>query len=183
MCIELVTALMKMNKSGRVLMSHPIITPMDVAISILILQSSITLVSAVILLAGTGLLGMWDYQISSLLGILTTCIIAILLGFGIGLMNASIILKAPSYEKIWQLLSLPLFLLSGVFYVADLLPQEALDFLKYNPLLHITESMRDSFYRSWESSFVNYGYLVSFTTVTLFIGLFLQRTTHKRVRE
>ncbi len=183
MCIDLVNKIMTMNKSGRMLMTHPLITPLDIAISILILQSAITLIASIILLLGAGLLGLWDYKIASLLGILLTSITAILLGFGVGLMNVSIVVRVPSYEKIWQLLSMPLFILSGIFYVSDMLPREALDVLKYNPLMHITESMRDSFYRGWNSSFVNQQYLLFFTTVTIFLGLFLEKTTQKRVRE
>lgn len=181
--IGLANKMLQINKSSRVILSSTPATPFDISVAFLLSESLILLISATVILLGLGNLGYWDHQVDSLLGIMLTAIAAIALGYGVGLFNLSLSAIVPSYEKIWKILSMPLFLMSGVFFVADRnFPPVVIEILKYNPLLHITESMRDSFYRTWESTLFDLRYLLIFILCSSFLGLIMQKITQKRHR-
>ena len=183
LCMTLVNKIMAINKFGKPLMSHPMITPLDISFAVLLMESGILLIVTILIFLAMGLLNLWNYKIDSLLTILTTALFAIGIGYGVGLVNLAISIKIPTFPKVWQLMSMPLFIISGIFYTTERLPDVALEYLYYNPLLHITDSMRSGVYRNWEGSFNDFGYLTSFLIISVSIGLLLQRITEKKVRE
>lgn len=183
LCIGLTNKMLQINKSSRSILNSTPATPFDISIAFLLSETIILLISTAVILIGLGHFGYWDYRVDSLLGILLITITSIMLGYGVGLLNVSVSAIIPSYEKVWKILSMPLFLMSGVIFVADQrFPAEVIAILKYNPLLHIIEAMRDSFYRSWESTLFDMSYLLTFTIIALLIGLLMQKLTQKRQR-
>lgn len=183
LCIGLANKMLLINKSSRTILNSTHVTPFDISVAFLLSETLILLISAAVILIALGHFGYWNHQVDSLLGILLITLTTIILGYGVGLLNASVSAIIPSYEKVWKLLSMPLFLMSGVFFVADQrFPAEVLAILKYNPLLHIIEFMRDSFYRSWESTLFDMRYLLTFTVTALLMGLLMQKLTQKRQR-
>jgi capsular polysaccharide transport system permease protein len=183
LCMGLANKMLLINKSHRAILTSTPATPFDISIAFLLSETVIILISAMIILAGLGHFGYWDYRVDSLIGILLISITSITIGYGIGLLNMSITVIIPSYEKVWKILSMPLFLMSGVFFVADQrFPAEVISILKYNPLLHVIESTRDSFYRSWESTLFDISYILSFAISVLLAGLLMQKLTQARQR-
>lgn len=183
LCVTIINKVMGISQSGKPLFGHPMITPLDLSIAVLILESGILLIVSAVILISVGLLGLWNYEIDSLLTILMTIVTAIGIGYGVGLINLSISIKLPSYTKIWQLLSMPLFIISGIFFTSEGLPDAILEYLYYNPLFHITDSMRSGIYRSWNSDFADSTYMLNFVLISVFLGLLFQRLTDKKVRE
>jgi capsular polysaccharide transport system permease protein len=183
LCMTLINRVMSIDKFGKTLINHPMITPLDISIAVLLVESGILLIVSVLIFLTMGLLELWNYKIHSLLTILSTAMFAIGIGYGVGLVNLAINIKMPTYQKIWQLMSMPMFIMSGAFYTTERLPDSALEYLYYNPLLHITDSMRAGFYRSWEGDFSNYLYLTTFMVTSIASGLLLQRITERQVRE
>jgi capsular polysaccharide transport system permease protein len=184
LCIGLTNKMLNVNKaSSRMLLSSTPATPFDISIAFLLSESLVLFISTGIILTGLGAFGYWDYRVDSLLGVLLASIASIMLGFSVGLLNISIASIIPSYEKVWKILSAPLFLTSGVIFVADRrFPPEIIAVLQYNPLLHIIESMRDSFYRTWESTLFDLSYVLWFILYALAIGLGMQKITQNRER-
>lgn len=183
LCIGLANKMMQINKSHRSILSSTPVTPFDVSVAFLLSETLILLLSAAIILLGLGNFGYWDHKIDSLLGILLTVLASVALGYGIGLFNVSMAVITPSYEKIWKILSMPLFIMSGIIFVVDQrFPAEVLAILKYNPLLHITEAMRDNFYESWEGTLFDISYVLWFIISALLLGLLMQKITQARVR-
>lgn len=183
-CIIMATKMMTNQGTSKSLMTHSFITPFDTIIANLIIESTILLLAGVVIFTGVGLLGYWDYSYDSLIDILLMIIVSITLGFAIGLINAALAARFSLYPKFWGILTRPLFLTSGVFFVAsERFPPEVMAFLYYNPVLHITEWSRSAFYRTWESSLVDLKYLLGFTLTALFIGLVMQRLTEEKARE
>lgn len=165
-------------------MIHPVVTALDVLFAKLLVEVSLITVAAIVIFSGVGLFGYWDYSVDSLVQIILAFLTAIVLGFSVGLINTSITTKFAGYEKIWPLISKPLFFMSGIFYIAsDRFPQEVLNILYYNPVLHITEWSRSAFYDRWESSLLDFKYLYGFVLTTLFFGLVSQRLVRSEARE
>lgn len=183
-CVLMATQMIKSREQSKSLMTHPLITPFDTIVANLIIESGILLIAGAIIFIGVGLFGYWDFSYDSLLNILLMILISILLGFSVGLINASLSARFTFYPKIWSIITSPLFFMSGIFYVAsERFPPEVIAILYYNPVLHITEWSRSAFYRTWESSFVDFNYLIGFTLTALFIGLVTSRLTQEKARE
>lgn len=182
LCMTLVSRIMSIDKFGKQLIMHPMITPLDISFAVLIMESGVLLLVSAIIFLTMGLVGLWNYDIDSLFIILITALYAIGIGYGVGLMLLSISIRLPTFPKLWQIISMPLFIVSGIFYTTDRLPEAVLKYLYYNPLLHITDSMRSGFYRNWDGDFTSYTYLSTFFIVTLSCGLLLQRITEKKLR-
>lgn len=79
--------------------------------------------------------------------------LAALLAGGVGLMNAYLFLAFPAWERLWQVATRPLFIMSGVFFVFEDLPQEIRDFLWFNPVFHVTGIMRRGFYPTYAADY------------------------------
>lgn len=183
-CVLMANQIMSSSQQSKSLMTHPLITPFDTILANLIVESTILLLAAALIFTGVGYFGFWDFTYDSLIGIELVIITSIILGFSIGLMNAALASRFTFYPKVWSLLTRPLFFMSGIFYIAsERFPPEVLAVLYYNPVLHITEWSRSAFYRTWESSFVDYNYLLGFILVALFIGMASQRLMQEETRE
>ena len=71
------------------------------------------------------------------------------LSAGVGCLNAVLVTLMPSYKLIYTLISLPVLIMSGVFYVPALLPIEAQQIIIWNPVLHCVEWFRAAIYMDY----------------------------------
>lgn len=109
--------------------------------------------------------------------------ICTLVGLGVGLMNAVLFGLVPIWERIWPILSRPMFIASGVLFLYEDLPEGAQNFLWWNPLLHGTGLVRMGFYPTYHAEYVSviYCFLVSLSAIAL--GLIFLRSKHKKILE
>ena len=98
---------------------------------------------------------------------------AALLAAGMGLTNAYLFLAFPAWERIWQVATRPLFIVSGVFFVFEDVPQEVRHFLWFNPLFHVTGEMRRGFYPTYTADYVTPGYVVALGLGLALFGMLL----------
>ncbi|WP_149766945.1 ABC transporter permease [Paracoccus thiocyanatus] len=106
-----------------------------------------------------------------------------LLGTGVGTLNCYLMTTFPIWERVWQILTRPLFLISGIFFLYDMMPPKAQDLLWYNPLIHCTGLMRRGFYPTYEASYINQGYVIAISLILLLAGLALLERNHKKLLE
>lgn len=106
-------------------------------------------------------------SISSMLG---AFLLLFALSFSAGLAIEVYGTVFPELKKIFNLLMRPLFLLSGPFYTIGMIPQTYRPYLLWNPLLHLTDMIRDAAYQSYESK-AEPLYVIECTMVLLFLGL------------
>lgn len=176
--------IMNSNSANTALFGYPLVLPFDAMLARLILTTATTLLSFFATLLLLYQLNYWTPEIDSTLRTIGAISICVLLGFGMGLINAYLVLFFPSYPNIYSILTRPLMFMSGVFFLAsDQLPPAILNVLYYNPLLHCTEWLRSAFYNNWESKFTDFEYLIPCTFITLFLGLCTQRISNKKSRE
>ena len=177
--------IMQSNSANAALFGYPLVLPFDAMISRLILSSITTLLSFIATLLMLFQLGFWPPEVDSALQVLGAVLACSLLGFGVGLINAYLVLFFPSYPNIYSIITRPLMFMSGVFYLASdpVIPSSILNILYYNPLLHCTEWLRSGFYNGWDSKFTDFKYLTTVIVITLFLGLLTQRLSQKRARE
>jgi capsular polysaccharide transport system permease protein len=106
-----------------------------------------------------------------------------LTGLGVGLINCLLMGMFQVWERIWAVLSRPMFLISGVFFLYDDMPRVAQNILWWNPLIHGTGLVRIGFYPTYNGSYISlpYAFGVPLTLITL--GLLFLGQNYRTVLE
>lgn len=106
---------------------------------------------------------------------------ALWLGFGIGVLNCLLFSVFPFWPHVWSVLNRPLFLISGIFFMYDSVPDSFKIYLWLNPLTHIVGLMRKGFYSSYSADYVSVAYVAVWAGITSVVGLFFLRRYHKKI--
>lgn len=99
--------------------------------------------------------------------------LVMILGLGVGTLNCALIGLFPVWGVVWNIVTRPLFLASGIIYIYEDLPSLAQDILWYNPLIHITGLARVGFYSTYSPTYINVTYVALVSLVLLALGLLL----------
>lgn len=105
------------------------------------------------------------------------------LGIGVGTLNCYLMTTISLWERTWQILMRPLFIISGVFFLFSDLPALARDVLWYNPLIHTIGLMRVGFFATYKGDYISVIYVLVIASVTFVLGLLLLWRNHRRLME
>lgn len=106
---------------------------------------------------------------------------AMLLGFGLGAIGASIAGIFPMWGAVTSLVVMVSWAASGVIFVPEALPREIQVPLSYFPLLQCVEWMRSAYYEGYGLTLLDRGYVVSWGAGSLFASLALERLLRGRI--
>lgn len=97
-------------------------------------------------------------------------------GASFGLLMASLTYDRPRVRSMVRMTMFPLYLSSGVMFQVDTLPREYINWLLWNPMLHLVELSRHAFIPAYQpTDGVNAFYPLLMTLVILAWGLLLYR--------
>ena len=157
--------------ANKTLLQYPKMAPIDAIVARFVLQIytnalvSITILGAICWFALSDLPTVdWGKLTASLL-------LASVLGLVEAMINATLKSKYKLYDKIYSIITRPMFLLSGVFFLPDKMPHPYNEYLLYNPVCHVIMLFRQGFYPEYRASGLSIDYLTSFAFTLLFIGL------------
>ncbi len=105
--------------------------------------------------------------------VLSAVAMAAALALGAGLINAFLFQVFPAWERVWLIVTRPLFIISGVFFLFEDLPGEVREVLWFNPLFHVTGQMRHGFYATYHPDYVSPLFALALATVLILFGLML----------
>ncbi len=97
-----------------------------------------------------------------------------LLGAGFGIINGVIAMGFPTWGTGYGLVLVLMYMISGIYFVPDALPETVRNILSYNPSLQTVEWMRSAYYEGY-STILDKSYTVWFGLVTIFLGLIIER--------
>jgi capsular polysaccharide transport system permease protein len=106
---------------------------------------------------------------------------SVLLGLGVGVINAIIAAAYPLWATGYALFTIFLWFTSGVFYVAGALPEALRYPLSFNPIVHGVEWMRSAYYEGYGGAFLDKAYIIWFALSLLFVGLLLERVVRGKL--
>lgn len=162
------------------LLRYPAVSWVDAVLARFTLNAITGLVVMVLLLGSILLLA--DTRIMvEVLPVLEAIALVMLLGLGIGMINCALIGLFPLWEMIWSILTRPLFLASGIFFLYESMPPLAQEILWYNPLIHLIGLLRSGFYPTYEAAYVSHAYVAGFSLVALAFGLLLMGRFHREI--
>lgn len=166
--------------SNKSLLGFPQVTLFDAIIARVLLESAVMLFVFAFIISMAHLIG-FEIRIENPLGVLAVCLSMLLLGSGMGFVLGTISPIVPSTGQIASILfGRPLFLTSGLFFTADSIPEPFRTWLLYNPLLHLMELMRSSFFYEFESNYGSWAYAGSWAFGLLTFGMLTLQALKRR---
>jgi capsular polysaccharide transport system permease protein len=157
------------NKS---LLLFPSVTKLDTVIARLILQFLTACVAGVLIITSIRLLYGVNTPIDAA-PILLAIVYSSLIGLGTGLINIVLFNWIKWWSIVWGVISGPLYLVSGIIFIPEILPPKMAYFASWNPLIHVVALGRRGFFQTYDAKFVDLFYLSWFTAIVLVIGLWL----------
>ncbi|WP_085034511.1 ABC transporter permease [Ensifer aridi] len=169
-------------KANKALLSYPVVSPFDAIVSRFVLQlMTDALVTIVILMMIVELADVT--QPMNVAGMVKAAGAAAVLGLGVGTINIVMFARFALYEQIFGIINRPLFMISGVFFLPENLPNPFREFILYNPLVHIIMWFRSSIYLEYRAGGLDTGYVIEFAFVCFAAGLALLTTSMREIRE
>ncbi|GHC51835.1 ABC transporter permease [Neogemmobacter tilapiae] len=157
---------------SRSLLRYPAVRFFD-AILARVLLNLVTHMAVMVLIFSSMILLFETRTIVDLRWILMATAMATAFGIGVGMVNAFLMPMFPIYASLFSIATTPLFLISGVIFLFDEMPNSAQDILWYNPLVHIIAMMRRGFYGQYEASFVSPLYVFGVSLLLAVVGYIL----------
>lgn len=169
------------TSSNRGLLFYPQVKPLDLVVARVVLEvMTWTLVFAILVSAEALILG--HLQIDSLLLVFCGFALCSLLGGALGMLLGILSLYMASMERLSGALLRPMFWLSGIFYTANGVPMNVLGVIKYNPVLHCVELVRDGWFPAYHSRHVEPLFPLTVGLLLLLLALILERTSRAKVQ-
>lgn len=163
---------------SRALLFYPAVTWVDAAAARFILTTLTEVVVMTIIFTGIIILTN-DRSLIDLVTVVEAVCLAAYLGLALGTLNCALFGLFDVWMQIWGILSRPMFLISGIFFLYEDMPATAQNFLWWNPVLHITALMRRGFYSTYDASYVSVLYVLGLSTIILFMGIVLLGRYHR----
>ncbi|MEM1312983.1 MAG: ABC transporter permease [Pseudomonadota bacterium] len=167
-------------RANRALLKYPNVTIYDALVARATLQT-LTNVMVTIVILGTAIL--WSGQRVQLdfAQIFPALAAATLLAFGMGTLNATLFPLFPVYERLFNIVNRPLFIISGVLYIPEMLPATLQELQSWNPLAHVISAFRAGVYPSYSPVQDDLLYVSSCGLAALLAGLLLLRRNADRL--
>ena len=177
---DLVNKLASALRFSRPLLAYPAVTFMDALLARFVLNLGTHIVVGLIVVGGI----LVTFETATILRpgpIALAVAMAAVLAFGVGVFNCLMLTAIPVWDRLWQIVSRPLFVVSGIFFILEDVPQPFRDWLWFNPLIHITGEMRRGVYATYEPTWVNPAYVFAIGLVPAVFGLMLLRRHHREL--
>ncbi|CAP42641.1 ABC transporter permease [Bordetella petrii] len=166
--------MMEAINANRPLFAYPNIKPFDTFLARLIVECSLSACIYVLLLCAMGFWLGYDISIHAPLSWFVALLTGIAFAFGLGLVLCVVGEAMPNSKTFIRLMFLPLYLISGVIFPIWILPIRYMEWLLWNPYLHIIDNLRYSVFEHYpRMQGISFVYPVEVTLVLLFCGMVL----------
>ncbi len=180
MYVHMNTKLMVSIWFSKPLLQYPAVSYIDAVLSraLLTIMTQIMVFTVVIV----GIILLFDPRVTIQMELAAlSLLMAVVLGGGVGVLNCLLISVFPVWQRVWNILHKPMFIISGIFFLFESIPEPYRSILWYNPLVHVIGIMRKAFYPTYDAAYASPSYVFGFGLITLVIGLFFLRRWHKDI--
>ena len=163
---------------SKALLSYPAVSFMDALIARFLLTSLTHLL--VMALVMSCIIGIYDLKlIIHWPSVFAALLMVLGVSFALGVVNCFLFLRFPVWQNFWNVLNRPMFLVSGVIFIPERLPKEALPYLSWNPVMHPIGMMRRGLYPTYDALYLDVTYVYVFSLVVGLVGLWFLIRYHK----
>ena len=179
-----VTKVMKAIAGNRALLVFPQIRPLDFVLTRMLMEFTtytIVFIGFIVTLRFIGI----QFEIKNVLGLIGVFTLTVLLGGGIGLFLTPFVSMFPMIDYGVKMTIRIMYLTSGVFFSLERLPHAMLQYVTWNPLLHIIQQSRSDFFPQLvlKSEYSDLTYVMSLTAAFWLLGMILFRKLFKYIIE
>ena len=111
--------------------------------------------------------------------ILNALCMTVALALGVGCLNCYLSTRFPVWDRVWAIVNRPSFIISGIFFTYNSVPEPFKSYLWYNPIIHLVGEMRSGFYPYYDAIYVSYLFVYSVSLCLFFIGLLFLYNQHR----
>lgn len=162
------------------LFSYKQVKPIDTIIARVLVEMFMTGI-IILLFLFIGFLLQYELKPENLLLVVAGYLWLVVFSFAVGLVVGIGNTFYVSVGKFVGIFSFVLLIFSGVFFSLESLPVEAQQVLIYNPLVHFMEMVHAAYIYELDDRFVDYIYMLKWTIMPLFIGMWLYLRLEKRI--
>ncbi|MEM6308683.1 MAG: ABC transporter permease [Pseudomonadota bacterium] len=162
------------------LLQYPAVSFIDAIISRFLLTVVTQIIVFYFVIVGIMLMFRPNVSIDVLELALALTMLAVFAG-GVGVLNCLLISVFPVWQRVWNVLHRPIFLISGVFFLFDATPEPYRSILWFNPLIHVIGITRRAFYPTYDAAYASPAYVFALGLAILVTGLFFLRRWHKDI--
>jgi capsular polysaccharide transport system permease protein len=156
------------------------VKPIDTLLARVMVEILVTGIIIVIFILA-GIYFGFDMSVQNLGILILSFLWLILFSLSIGLFIAVIGLFFDSFQKVVKLVLSPLMFVSAIFYSMQDMPQALQELLYYNPIAHFMELLHASYFYTLNDGFVDYGYILIWTIVPMYLSLLLYQKLEKGI--
>jgi capsular polysaccharide transport system permease protein len=109
-------------------------------------------------------------------------LVLFLLAFGIACLNLVASSFSAAWDKLWPSFLRVQYFTCGVFYHPLDMPEDIRSVILLNPLLHVTEWMRQGYFQGYESPFLDIPYLFQWMIGSLLVGSLFFAAASRQLR-
>ncbi len=158
--------------SNRSVLEVPVITPIDLAISKMIVEVFTSTV--VVLIFGLIFQSLGQNGFPVLPGkVLAAFMLAATFGFGLGMIYASLVEFGRLADTANVILMRVFYLTGGIFFLPELLPPMYREIVTWNPFMHLVALTREGYYGFYNSPSLSVPYIFTAAIISLAIGMTL----------
>jgi capsular polysaccharide transport system permease protein len=163
-------------------LAYPAVTFLDALLARIILNTLTQLLVGVIVIGG--IIALYDLRpILNWPAIFNALAMTLSFAVAVGVMNCYLFTVLPLWERLWAVLTRPLFILSGILFLPEIVPARLRDYYMTIPLPHMTSEMRRGFYATYDAVHVQPVYVYVLSMALTVLGLILLLRNHKRIAE
>lgn len=165
---------------SRPLLTFGAVTWMDLIIARWLLSCLTHLIVFVIVIAALSIFfpmpGVPNFPV-----LLSSMAMAAALGAGVGMLNCFLFMTLSLWEHVWSVITRPLFIVSGIFFVLEDVPSNLAAILWFNPIFHITGEMRNGIYPTYDAVYVSPLFVYGVSLALFLLGLSLFSRSQDRI--
>lgn len=165
---------------NRPLLVFPIISVFDILLSRVLIEM-IVAACVVCCLAVTMLCLDVDFMPANISMAVAALGGALLLGVGLGILNAIIAMIIPQWVTVYSLSIVFFWMTSGVYFVPDALSADLRFYLYFHPFMHCTEWLREAYFTGYHSSLLDKSYVLGWGLVGMSVGMIAERLLRGRI--
>jgi len=156
------------------------VKPFDTLVSRYILELFISIIVTLIFIF-IGLYLDLDISCKNMLFVMLAFFWFSFFGFSLGVLFAVLSYFFENFPKIINIIFYPMFFISGLFFTAQSLPENIRGILLINPVFQFEEMIHGFYFYTLDDRYVNYIYLLLWTLVPLFLGLWLYKKSERKI--
>jgi len=166
--------------ANQALFAYKQVKPFDTIVTRVFIEILVSSVATLVFIA-IGLYFDFDIAVKDFDMVMLAVIWLCLFGFGLGLMFAVLAYFYETFGKVVNVIMAPLLWISALMYTVDSLPPVLRELILYNPLVHFIEMIHGFYFHALDTRYVDYEYMLYWTIVPLFLGLFFYVRAEKRI--